>query len=77
VEVGVTRSGINWLVNPDGTQGYSWNPTNAIGGGYDISFRREGMNVWEVARLPLLDRAGSDMAEWPADLRVRQRPVGW
>jgi protein gp37 len=26
---------------------------------------------------PLRDRAGADPYEWPADLRVRQRPVGW
>ncbi len=36
---------------------------------------RDGDRVREVVRLSLKDGHGGDMAEWPADLRVRQLPA--
>lgn len=56
--------------------------SNAVGDGYDLSDESvreldaagcETLNG--VTRLALRDRAGADMAEWPADLRVREMPA--
>jgi protein gp37 len=46
--------------------------------GVPFFMKQAGRNAWdyqnEPRRLPLLNRAGADLAEWPADLQVQEVP---
>jgi protein gp37 len=67
-------TGVPVFVKQLGARCLSWGPDDRIYADWEFYAARGYVQPNDCWELPLRDRKGGDMAEWPEDLRVREMP---